>query len=120
MAGFGVSLGDIALVGTYAYNVYKSCQIAGEAFASIISDGKSLYKPWARPSKKSHSQIYEITPLHVERRIEKPQSSLHRLSPTQQGEVEARLGECKSDLREVKKVLHQYKYLDTNDARYRD
>jgi hypothetical protein len=49
-----------------------------------------------------------------------PQSSLQRLSPTQQGELKARLDECKSDLRDVKKVLHQYQSLDTNDPRFRD
>jgi hypothetical protein len=49
-----------------------------------------------------------------------PQSSLQRLSPAQQGELQVRLEECKSDLHEVKKILHQYRSLDTNDPRFRD
>jgi hypothetical protein len=49
-----------------------------------------------------------------------PQSSLQHLPPTQQGELKARLDECKSDLRDVKKLLHQYQSLDTNDPRFRD
>jgi hypothetical protein len=46
MANFGFSLGDIALVSTYAYNVYKSCQNAGDAFATVTADGKLYTKTW--------------------------------------------------------------------------
>jgi hypothetical protein len=40
MTSFGFSLGDIALVSTYAYDVYKSCKSAGESFAAVTADGK--------------------------------------------------------------------------------
>ena len=40
MAKFGFSIGDIALLSTYAYKVYKSCQNAGESFAVITADGR--------------------------------------------------------------------------------
>jgi len=40
MANFGFSIGDIILVGNYAYSVYKSCKHAGEDFRSIAADGK--------------------------------------------------------------------------------
>jgi hypothetical protein len=49
-----------------------------------------------------------------------PQSSLQRLPPTRQGELAARLDECKSDLREVRRILRQYQSLDSNDPRFRD
>jgi hypothetical protein len=49
-----------------------------------------------------------------------PTSSLRRLSHAQQGELAARLDECKSGLGEVKKVLHQFRSLDSKDPRFRD
>ena len=49
-----------------------------------------------------------------------PKSSLRHLSHAQQGELAARLEECKTDLSAVKKVLHQFRSLDSKDPRYRD
>ncbi|KAI4950288.1 hypothetical protein J4E91_004945 [Alternaria rosae] len=66
MSSFGFSIGDIVLVGNYAYSVYKSCKNAGDNFGEITSD------------------------------------------------------DCKADLRSVKKILHDFRSLDTHDARYRD
>lgn len=40
MAGFGFSITDILAVGTYAWNVYKSCKHAGRDFREIAQDGK--------------------------------------------------------------------------------
>lgn len=39
MANFGFSIGDIALLSTYAYKVYKSCRDAGASFKTITADG---------------------------------------------------------------------------------
>ena len=39
MTSFGFSLGDIALIGNYAYSVYKSCKNAGDNFKEIAKDG---------------------------------------------------------------------------------
>ncbi|KAF2825088.1 hypothetical protein CC86DRAFT_467637 [Ophiobolus disseminans] len=101
---FGLSLGDIALVSTYAYNVYKSCQGAGEAFASITTDVRSLKSLLSTLDDESTN----------------PRSSLQRLTPAQQGELKACLDECKGGLREVDKVLRQYRSLDTKSPRFRD
>ncbi|KAI4639569.1 uncharacterized protein J4E78_010896 [Alternaria triticimaculans] len=93
MSGFGFSIGDIVLVGNYAYSVYKSCKNAGDNFKEITSDDDEC---------------------------KNPQSSFQQLSPAQKGELAARLQDCKADLRSVKKILHDFRSLDKRDARYRD
>jgi hypothetical protein len=72
MASFGFSLGDIALVGTCAYNVYKSCQNAGEAFATITADGGPNLKPFRLWLTLAYSQLVTIFTLDLDRRIEEP------------------------------------------------
>jgi hypothetical protein len=49
-----------------------------------------------------------------------PQSSLQRLPPARSGELATRLCDCRRDSQSVKKVLHRYHFLKTNDPRFRD
>ncbi|KAI4676965.1 uncharacterized protein J4E84_009265 [Alternaria hordeiaustralica] len=104
MSGFGFSIGDIVLVGNYAYSVYKSCKNAGDNFREITSDVASL----------------RTLLLALDDECKNPQSSFQQLSPAQKGELAARLQDCKADLRSVKKILHDFRSLDKRDARYRD
>ncbi|KAI4680828.1 hypothetical protein J4E81_010012 [Alternaria sp. BMP 2799] len=104
MASFGFSIGDIVLVGNYAYSVYKSCKNAGDNFREITSDVASL----------------RTLLLALDDECKNPQSSFQQLPLAQKGELAARLQDCKADLRSVKKILHDFRSLDKRDARYRD
>ncbi|KAJ4376351.1 hypothetical protein N0V83_001634 [Neocucurbitaria cava] len=104
MAGFGFSLGDIALVTNYAYTVYKSCKNAGDAFKSIRLDVASL-----------RSLL-----LVLNDECTNPHSSVHQLRASRRVELESHLQGCKADLREVRKMLHRYRSLKTTGARRRD
>jgi hypothetical protein len=58
--------------------------------------------------------------LALDNECKNPQSSFQELAPAQKGELAARLQDCKADLRSVKMILHDFRSLDTRDARYRD
>lgn len=42
------------------------------------------------------------------------------MSPAQQGEVVARLDESKADVRDVRRILHEFRSLDSREPRFRD
>ena len=58
--------------------------------------------------------------LALDDECKNPQSSFQQLPFAQRGELAARLQDCKADLRSVKKLLHDFRSLNTRDARYRD
>ena len=58
--------------------------------------------------------------LALDDECKNPQSSFQKLPLAQKGELAARLQDCKADLRSVKKILHDFRSLDTRDAQYRD
>lgn len=58
--------------------------------------------------------------LALDNEYKKPHSSFRHLTPVQEGQLAARLQDCRADLRSVKAILHDFRSLDTGDARYRD
>ncbi|KAI4911333.1 hypothetical protein J4E85_011242 [Alternaria conjuncta] len=104
MTSFGFSIGDVVLVANYAYSVYKSCKNAGDNFREITADINSL-----------HSLLNALS-----NEYENPRSSFRYLPPDQEGQLAARLEDCKADLRSVKTILNDFRSLDTHHARYRD
>ncbi|KAG9187131.1 hypothetical protein G6011_05002 [Alternaria panax] len=104
MTSFGLSIGEVILISNYAYSVYKSCKNVGGNFQEITADVSSLRSLLAVLNNECRN----------------PQSSFQKFSPAQKGDLAACLQDCKADLRSVKMILHDFRSLNTRDARYRD
>ncbi|EON62359.1 hypothetical protein W97_01581 [Coniosporium apollinis CBS 100218] len=104
MAGFGFSIADIAAVGTFAWNLYKSCKHAGQEFRSLTGDVGAL-----------QSVLHELGD-----ETSNPHSLIHRAGEHQRNELRRLMKACKSDLQDLEKLLAKYKSLKTSDPQTRD
>jgi len=84
-----------------------------------VSRSHAKHRKWALTCHNPVDSLRSLL-LALDNEYKKPRSSFRHLSPVQEGQLAARLQDCRADLRSVKRTLRRFRSLDTRDSRYRD
>lgn len=96
MVSFGYSVGDIVALGSFAWNIYKSCKDAPESFAGVRQETLSL-----------HAVLKEIEEALGE----------CQLQSSQQERLQTICDGCKSVLEDLSALIQKYQSLGAQSQR---
>jgi len=84
-----------------------------------VSRSHAKHRKWALTCHDPVDSLRSFL-FALDNEYNKPRSSFRHLTPVQEGQLAARLQDCRADLRSVKAILHDFRSLDSGDGRYRD
>lgn len=123
--GFGVSVGDLVAVGTFAWNIYKACRSNELLKAANVSRAESKHVLMYTGKNASsdfeevgHEVVALCTPIkELEDEARNPESILNRAGQSKLKELDELLKNCRAVLRQLEWLLTKYKRLGTQSRR---
>ena len=124
--GFGVGVGDVVVVATFAWNIYKACTFLTYRFFLSATNEPFLTAMTGKDASGGFEEVaHEVVTLHtalkeLEDETRNPESILNRSGDDKKRELEEIVKNCRSVLQQLEKLLSKYKSLGTDRKRVWD
>ena len=120
--GFGVSAGDAFALASFAWKIYKACEIRSKRLVISIAS-KLIGKFTGKSAQGGFQEISaEVATLHIALQelndeVQNPHSPLNRSEALKRKELETILSNCNSTLNNLDGLLHRFNNLSSDHPR---